>query len=198
MTSGNASCSEVDIASAYGRCAALVVPDSPWELAKQPVARVNDGAVTCSSVADAAVAAAAANSATRAGTVNAQTFTVRPSGALGQGLQRRKEAARHTMNDSTRLWTTGPGGAIGRQCPPEEPIASGKHGSGNWVRGQQGAKGLARSGTGPGPEPRWLAAGDPRSSPRLDAEAAGRNAAGGDVQVVYSARGDRFLIVPCS
>ncbi|GAA0462826.1 MULTISPECIES: hypothetical protein [Streptomyces] len=43
---------------------------------------------------------------------------------------------------------------------------------------------------------RWLPAGDPRSLPRLDAEVAGRNAAGEDVQVVYSARGDKFMIVP--
>ncbi|MBZ4018582.1 hypothetical protein CCS38_23160 [Streptomyces purpurogeneiscleroticus] len=53
-----------------------------------------------------------------------------------------------------------------------------------------------RSAPERGIEPRWLPAGDPRSLPRLDAEAAGRNAAGEDVQVVYSARGDRFMIVP--
>ncbi|WP_030623060.1 hypothetical protein [Streptomyces sclerotialus] len=47
-------------------------------------------------------------------------------------------------------------------------------------------------------ERRWLPAGDPRSLPRLDSEAAGRNAAGEDVQVVYSARGDKFMIVPRS
>ncbi|MFC6063733.1 hypothetical protein [Streptomyces ochraceiscleroticus] len=45
-------------------------------------------------------------------------------------------------------------------------------------------------------EHRWLPAGDPRSLPLLDSEAAGRNAAGEDVQVVYRARGDRFMIVP--
>ncbi|WP_229858476.1 hypothetical protein [Streptomyces poonensis] len=45
-------------------------------------------------------------------------------------------------------------------------------------------------------ERRWLPAGDPQSLPRLDAEAASRNAAGEDVHVVYSARGDRFMIVP--
>lgn len=53
----------------------------------------------------------------------------------------------------------------------------------------------------PRPEPRggelrWLPAGDERSLPRLDAEVAGRNAAGEDLEVVYSARGDRFLIAP--
>lgn len=47
-----------------------------------------------------------------------------------------------------------------------------------------------------GTEHRWLPAGDPRSLPLLDSEAAGRNAAGEDVQVVYSARGDRFMIIP--
>ncbi len=47
-------------------------------------------------------------------------------------------------------------------------------------------------------EYRWLPAGDPRSLPRLDAEVAGRTAAGEKVQVVYSARGDKFMIVPQS
>lgn len=50
---------------------------------------------------------------------------------------------------------------------------------------------VSRRGTGH----RWLPAGDSRSLPRLDAEVAGRTAAGENVQVVYSARGDRFMIV---
>ncbi|MEU7149174.1 hypothetical protein AB0B15_14230 [Streptomyces sp. NPDC045456] len=44
--------------------------------------------------------------------------------------------------------------------------------------------------------PRQLPAGDPRATVILDAYADALRAAGEDVQVVYSPRGDVFKIVP--
>ncbi|GGL60736.1 hypothetical protein GCM10010129_00290 [Streptomyces fumigatiscleroticus] len=98
------------------------------------------------------------------------------------------------MHDSTALTTT-----VGAKPPVTEnpsrfsPTQGGVPVSVRWSqdgRGDEGASALERCAG-----PRWLPAGDPRALPRLDAEAAARNAAGEDVQVVYRARGDRFLIV---